>query len=96
MKTIQITNIDYMCCIVIGIDKKLLKHEQKIINNCYVDASTINIPLEQLDSFKQLCIEQKNKFSKAQTNSRGNNVGLRHQDKRRILSTLNKLLKEVA
>ena len=104
MKTIKITNMDRSVCTTIlkdmGITKKgvqeFVKAERKIINNCYVDDITINIPLDQLDSFRWLCIEQKDRISKMPTNSVGNNVGFRVSDKRQILSTLNKLIKEVA
>jgi len=92
MKTIKITNMDRFVCGIIGVEK-LVKAERKIINNCYVDDITIDIPLNQLDSFKDLCIEQKNKFSKMPVNTVGNNVGFRVSDKKQILSTLNKLIK---
>ena len=83
MKTIKITNMDRSVCTTIlkdmGITKKgvqeFVKAERKIINNCYVDDITINIPLDQLDSFRWLCIEQKDRISKMPTNSVGNNVG---------------------
>ena len=94
MKTIKITNMDRFVCAAIGV-QKFVKAERKIINNCYVDDITINIPLNQLDSFKDLCIKQKNKFLKMPTNTVGNNVGFRVSDKRQTLSTLNKLIKEV-